>query len=82
MLYMLAKQRCFCFFVEWTYSEINFVDGFVPCRLDDVPLKGLKFLSQSTDSLHQGSKVNASTESLIDEGSSIYIHLTTHTQKN
>ncbi|KAG7231022.1 hypothetical protein INR49_025051 [Caranx melampygus] len=36
--------------------------------LDDVPLRGLKFLSQSTDSLHQGSKVNASTESLTDEG--------------
>ncbi|KAM4619268.1 uncharacterized protein ACJ7VT_008478 [Polymixia lowei] len=36
--------------------------------LDDVPLKALKFLSQSTDSLHQGSKVNASTESLTDEG--------------
>ncbi|KAI3371769.1 hypothetical protein L3Q82_024322 [Scortum barcoo] len=36
--------------------------------LDDVPLKGLKFLSQSTDSLNQGSKVNASTESLTDEG--------------
>ncbi|KAG7248121.1 hypothetical protein CRUP_019222, partial [Coryphaenoides rupestris] len=36
--------------------------------LDDVPLKGLKFLSQSTDNLHQGSKVNASTESLTDEG--------------
>lgn len=40
----------------------------VPFRLDDVPLRGLKFLSQSTDSLHQGSKVNASTESLTDEG--------------
>ncbi|XP_062276294.1 A-kinase anchor protein 13-like isoform X1 [Scomber scombrus] len=36
--------------------------------LEDVPLKGLKSLSQSTDSLHQGSKVNASTESLTDEG--------------
>ncbi|KAM9376696.1 A-kinase anchor protein 13-like isoform 2-T2 [Pholidichthys leucotaenia] len=36
--------------------------------LDDVSLKGLKLLSQSTDSLNQGSKVNASTESLIDEG--------------
>ncbi|CAJ1057087.1 A-kinase anchor protein 13 [Xyrichtys novacula] len=36
--------------------------------LDEVPLKGLKFLSQSTDSLNQGSKVNASTESLTDEG--------------
>ncbi|XP_035813229.2 A-kinase anchor protein 13-like isoform X3 [Amphiprion ocellaris] len=35
---------------------------------DEVPLKGLKFLSQSTDSLHQGSKVNDSTESLMDEG--------------
>ncbi|XP_008302665.1 A-kinase anchor protein 13 [Stegastes partitus] len=39
--------------------------------LDDVPLKGLKFLSQSTDSLHQGSKVNASTESLTDEGTEV-----------
>ncbi|XP_068460217.1 A-kinase anchor protein 13-like isoform X2 [Clinocottus analis] len=36
--------------------------------LDEVSLKGLKFLSQSTDSLHKGSKVNASTESLTDEG--------------
>ncbi|XP_055365360.1 A-kinase anchor protein 13-like isoform X4 [Betta splendens] len=36
--------------------------------LEDAPLKGLKFLSQSTDNLHQGSKVNASTESLTDEG--------------
>ncbi|XP_078024406.1 uncharacterized protein akap13b isoform X2 [Epinephelus lanceolatus] len=36
--------------------------------LDDVPLKGLKFLSQSTDSLNQGSKVSASTESLTDDG--------------
>ncbi|XP_049430347.1 A-kinase anchor protein 13 isoform X3 [Epinephelus fuscoguttatus] len=36
--------------------------------LDDVPLKGLRFLSQSTDSLNQGSKVSASTESLTDDG--------------
>ncbi|XP_037308074.2 A-kinase anchor protein 13 isoform X3 [Pungitius pungitius] len=36
--------------------------------LDEVSLKGLKFLSQSTDSLHKGGKVNASTESLTDEG--------------
>lgn len=43
-------------------------------RLDEVSLRGLKFLSQSTDSLHQGSKVNASTESLTDEGI-----VTTHT---
>ncbi|KAK5867946.1 hypothetical protein PBY51_012398 [Eleginops maclovinus] len=34
----------------------------------EVPLKGLKSLSQSTDSLNKGSKVNASTESLTDEG--------------
>uniref|UniRef100_G3N688 Uncharacterized protein n=1 Tax=Gasterosteus aculeatus aculeatus TaxID=481459 RepID=G3N688_GASAC len=40
-----------------------------PHRLDEVSLKGLKFLSQSTDSLHKGGKVNASTESLTDEGS-------------
>ncbi|XP_068578877.1 A-kinase anchor protein 13-like isoform X4 [Cebidichthys violaceus] len=36
--------------------------------LDEMSLKGLKILSQSTDSLHKGSKVNASTESLTDEG--------------
>lgn len=35
-------------------------------------LKGLKFLSQSTDSLHKGGKVNASTESLTDEGSAFF----------
>ncbi|XP_029910505.1 A-kinase anchor protein 13 isoform X2 [Myripristis murdjan] len=39
--------------------------------LDDVPLKGLKFLSQSTDSLHQGGKVSASIESLTDEGTEL-----------
>ncbi|XP_005747997.1 A-kinase anchor protein 13-like [Pundamilia nyererei] len=39
--------------------------------LDDAALKRLKVLSQSTDSLHQGSKVNASTESLTDEGTEI-----------
>ncbi|KAJ0029539.1 hypothetical protein NQD34_004536, partial [Periophthalmus magnuspinnatus] len=36
--------------------------------LDDVTLKGLKLRSQSTDSLNQNSAVNASTESLTDEG--------------
>lgn len=47
-------------------------------RLDEVSLRGLKFLSQSTDSLHQGSKVNASTESLTDEG---IVTTHTHTQR-
>ena len=37
-------------------------------QMDDAPLKALKFLSQSTDSLHKISKVNESTESLTDEG--------------
>uniref|UniRef100_A0AAV2L501 A-kinase anchor protein 13-like n=1 Tax=Knipowitschia caucasica TaxID=637954 RepID=A0AAV2L501_KNICA len=36
--------------------------------LDEVTLKGLKLRSQSTDSLNQNSAVNASTESLTDEG--------------
>uniref|UniRef100_A0A8C4ZB99 A-kinase anchor protein 13 n=1 Tax=Gadus morhua TaxID=8049 RepID=A0A8C4ZB99_GADMO len=36
--------------------------------LDEGSLKGQKHLSRSTDNLHQGSKVNASTESLTDEG--------------
>ncbi|XP_045083081.1 A-kinase anchor protein 13-like isoform X3 [Coregonus clupeaformis] len=36
--------------------------------MDEMPMKGLKYLSQSTDSLHKISKVNESTESLTDEG--------------
>ncbi|XP_049340273.1 A-kinase anchor protein 13 isoform X4 [Astyanax mexicanus] len=40
-------------------------------QTDDAPLKGLKFLSQSTDSLHKVSKVNESTESLTDEGAEL-----------
>ncbi|XP_035379689.1 A-kinase anchor protein 13 isoform X2 [Electrophorus electricus] len=35
---------------------------------DDMSIKGLRYLSQSTDSLHKVSKVVESTESLIDEG--------------
>ncbi|XP_048039691.1 A-kinase anchor protein 13-like isoform X4 [Megalobrama amblycephala] len=34
---------------------------------DDMPLRGMRYLSQSTDSLHKPNKVTASTESL-DEG--------------
>ncbi|XP_076878686.1 A-kinase anchor protein 13 isoform X2 [Brachyhypopomus gauderio] len=37
-------------------------------QLDDVPLKALKLLSQSTDSLNKGNRVNESLESLTDEG--------------
>ncbi|XP_051560253.1 A-kinase anchor protein 13-like isoform X2 [Myxocyprinus asiaticus] len=37
---------------------------------DDMPLKGLRHLSQSTDSLHKPNKVTESTESL-DEGTEI-----------
>ncbi|XP_073715756.1 uncharacterized protein [Misgurnus anguillicaudatus] len=37
---------------------------------DDVPLRGLRYLSQSTDSLHKHNKVTESTESL-DEGTEI-----------
>ncbi|XP_072520347.1 A-kinase anchor protein 13 isoform X2 [Salminus brasiliensis] len=40
-------------------------------QMDDAPLKGLKFLSQSTDSLHKVCKVNESTESLTDEGAEL-----------
>ncbi|XP_059391815.1 A-kinase anchor protein 13 isoform X4 [Carassius carassius] len=35
--------------------------------MEDTPLKNLKFLSQSTDSLHKTCKVSESTESLTDE---------------
>ncbi|XDV18716.1 hypothetical protein PO909_024355 [Leuciscus waleckii] len=37
------------------------------CRFDDIPLRGMRYLSQSTDSLHKPNKVTASNESL-DEG--------------
>ncbi|XP_056613508.1 A-kinase anchor protein 13 isoform X3 [Triplophysa dalaica] len=37
---------------------------------DEMPLKGLRYLSQSTDSLHKTNKVTESTESL-DEGTEI-----------
>ncbi|XP_037396293.1 A-kinase anchor protein 13 isoform X2 [Pygocentrus nattereri] len=40
-------------------------------QMDDAPLKPLKFLSQSTDSLHKISRVNESTESLTDEGAEL-----------
>ncbi|MCJ8734530.1 hypothetical protein PDJAM_G00236190 [Pangasius djambal] len=38
---------------------------------DDAPLKALKILSQSTDSLNKMGKVNESTESLTDEGTEL-----------
>ncbi|XP_060784480.1 A-kinase anchor protein 13 isoform X2 [Neoarius graeffei] len=38
---------------------------------DDAPLKALKILSQSTDSLNKMGKVNESTESLTDEGAEL-----------
>ncbi|XP_051545619.1 A-kinase anchor protein 13-like isoform X2 [Myxocyprinus asiaticus] len=44
--------------------SINNIAG----QMEDLPLKSLKFLSLSTDSLHKTSKVSESTESLTDEG--------------
>ncbi|XP_058256548.1 A-kinase anchor protein 13 isoform X2 [Hemibagrus wyckioides] len=38
---------------------------------DEMPLKSVRYLSQSTDNLHKANKVNESTESLIDEGTEI-----------
>ncbi|XP_056595354.1 A-kinase anchor protein 13 isoform X3 [Triplophysa dalaica] len=43
--------------------SINNIAG----QMEDPPLRSLKFLSQSTDSLHKTSKVTESTESLTDE---------------
>lgn len=40
--------------------------------MEEPALRTLKFLSQSTDSLHKISKVTESTESLTDEGKSLY----------
>ncbi|XP_067235199.1 A-kinase anchor protein 13 isoform X5 [Chanodichthys erythropterus] len=44
--------------------SINNIAG----QMEEPPLRTLKFLSQSTDSLHKISKVTESTESLTDEG--------------
>ncbi|XP_062856319.1 A-kinase anchor protein 13 isoform X2 [Trichomycterus rosablanca] len=45
-------------------------------QADDAPLKTLKFLSQSTDSLNKLCRVNESTESLADEGTELTdVHL-------
>ncbi|TSL68181.1 A-kinase anchor protein 13 [Bagarius yarrelli] len=38
---------------------------------DEMPIKSLRYLSQSTDNLHKANRVNESTESLIDEGTEI-----------
>lgn len=40
--------------------------------LDEIPMKGLRFLSQSTDSLTRTNQVTESMESLTDEGQ--YLH--------
>ncbi|KAM9470506.1 A-kinase anchor protein 13 isoform 1-T1 [Clarias gariepinus] len=40
-------------------------------QADDAPLKSLRILSQSTDSLNKLGKVNESTESLTDEGAEV-----------
>ncbi|XP_023669901.2 A-kinase anchor protein 13 isoform X2 [Paramormyrops kingsleyae] len=44
------------------------ISNIAGSAFDDVPLKGVKFLSYSTDSLNKTGKVNESTESLTDEG--------------
>ncbi|XP_073669387.1 A-kinase anchor protein 13 isoform X8 [Paramisgurnus dabryanus] len=44
--------------------SINNIAG----HMEEASLKSLRFLSQSTDSLHKTSKVTESTESLTDEG--------------
>ncbi|XP_014826311.1 PREDICTED: A-kinase anchor protein 13-like isoform X2 [Poecilia mexicana] len=44
---------------------------------DDMPIKGLRYLSQSTDSLNRTNQVTESMESLTDEGQHTHMH--THT---
>ncbi|XP_014873607.1 A-kinase anchor protein 13-like isoform X3 [Poecilia latipinna] len=44
---------------------------------DDIPIKGLRYLSQSTDSLNRTNQVTESMESLTDEGQHTHMH--THT---
>ncbi|XP_041082425.1 A-kinase anchor protein 13-like isoform X2 [Polyodon spathula] len=44
------------------------ISNIAVSMFDEVPLKALRYLSQSTDSLHKPNQVNESTESLTDEG--------------
>lgn len=44
---------------------------------DEMPIKGLRYLSQSTDSLNRTNQVTESMESLTDEGQ--YTHTVTYT---
>uniref|UniRef100_A0A096LW12 Phorbol-ester/DAG-type domain-containing protein n=1 Tax=Poecilia formosa TaxID=48698 RepID=A0A096LW12_POEFO len=44
---------------------------------DDMPIKGLRYLSQSTDSLNRTNQVTESMESLTDEGNSSQMKLLT-----
>ncbi|XP_041074685.1 A-kinase anchor protein 13-like isoform X2 [Polyodon spathula] len=44
------------------------ISNIAVSMFDEVPLKTLRYLSQSTDSLHKPNQVNESTESLTDEG--------------
>lgn len=45
---------------------------------DEMPIKGLRYLSQSTDSLNRTNQVTESMESLTDEGQR-QAHTQTHT---
>lgn len=50
-------------------NNVNFilVSPFSPV-FDEMPIKGLRYLSQSTDSLNRTNQVTESMESLTDEG--------------
>lgn len=41
---------------------------------DEMPIKGLRYLSQSTDSLNRTNQVTESMESLTDEGQYTHAH--------
>lgn len=42
--------------------------SFISPMFDEIPIKGLRHLSQSTDSLNRSNQVTESMESLTDEG--------------
>lgn len=50
-------------------NNVNFIiaSPFSPV-FDEMPIKGLRYLSQSTDSLNRTNQVTESMESLTDEG--------------
>lgn len=65
----------------WKVIHISFIIIICPSSpvFDEMPIKGLRYLSQSTDSLNRTNQVTESMESLTDEGQHTNMHTHAHT---